>query len=226
MAFGGARDSGSGRAVGGGSGAAKSWWCSRDAPASAEETAMTELVRAGDLIGRPVVTLDGGDDIAEVKDVVYDSEARRLVGFTLNKRGWFRGSIKELLPAESVQAIGDTAVMIRDEAALTPPKDAPTDLAGAPSSRNVLGDRVITESGVDLGEVSGLVMMLGDQVDVVGYELQEESGGRKFIPIDAQTAVSGQSLVVPANIADFTRHDLSDFGAAVEQYRTAHGGGK
>ena len=79
---------------------------------------MTELVRAGDLIGRPVVTIDGGDDIAEVKDVVYDSVARRLVGFTLNKRGWFRGSIKELLAAESVAAIGDTAVMIRDLGAL------------------------------------------------------------------------------------------------------------
>lgn len=185
---------------------------------------MTELVRAGDLIGRPVVTIDGGDDIAEVKDVVYDSEARRLVGFTLNKRGWFRGSIKELLPAASVEAIGDTAVMIRDDAALTAPADAPDDLARTPTSRNVLGDRVITESGVDLGEVSGLVLMLGDRVEVVGYELNEASGGRKFIPIDAQTAVSGQSLVVPAHVAEFTRQDLSDFGAAVEQYRTTHGG--
>ena len=55
---------------------------------------MTALVRAGDLVGRPVVTINGGDDIAEVKDVVYDPEARRLVGFTLNKRGWFRGSIR------------------------------------------------------------------------------------------------------------------------------------
>src|SRR5829696_3042404 len=146
--------------------------------------AMTELVRAGDLIGRPVVTIDGGDDIAEVKDVVYDSEARRLVGFTLNKRGWFRGSIKELLGAESVEAIGDTAVMIRDSGALSAPPDAPTELARSSSSRNVLGDRVITESGVDLGEVSGLVLMLGEHVDVVGYELKEGSGGRKFIPID------------------------------------------
>ena len=187
---------------------------------------MTELVRAGDLIGRPVVTIDGGDDLAEVKDVVYDSEAHQLVGFTLNKRGWFRGSIKDLLPAASVEAIGDTAVMIRDDSALTAPKDAPADLSRAPSSRNVLGDRVITEGGVDLGTVSGLVLLLGDDVDVVGYELHEESGGRKFIPIDAQTAVSGESLMVPADVADFTRNDLSDFGAAVDQYRTAHGSAK
>jgi uncharacterized protein YrrD len=187
---------------------------------------MTELVRAGDLVGRPVVTIDRGDDIAEVKDVVFDPDARRLVGFTLNKRGWFRGSISDLLPAEVVAAIGDTAVMIRDESALTAPKQAPTELAESRSTRNVLGDRVITQSGVDLGRVSGLVLLLGNVVDVVGYELEEVSGGRKFIPIDAQTAVSGQSLVVRPEVAEFTRQDLSDFGAAVERYRAAHGGSR
>jgi uncharacterized protein YrrD len=185
---------------------------------------MTELVRATDLIGRPVVTIDGGDDVAEVKDVVYDAQARRLVGFTLNKRGWFRGRLKELLSAGSVAAIGDTAVMVQDEHALSGPEGGPAGLAEASSTRDVIGDRVITEAGVDLGEVSGLVLMVGAPVDVVGYELTEPSGGRKFIPIDAQTAVSGASLIVPARVAEFTRQDLSDFGGAVEQYRALHGG--
>jgi uncharacterized protein YrrD len=134
--------------------------------------------------------------------------------------------MKELLSAESVVAIGDTAVMVQDERALSAPGDVPAELVNAPSARNVLGDRVITESGVDLGEVSGLVLMVGAQVDVVGYELAERSGGRKFIPIDAQTAVSGDSLVVPARITEFTRQDLSDFGGAVERYRMLHGGGR
>ena len=187
---------------------------------------MTELVRATDLIGRPVVTIDGGDDVAEVKDVVYDAQARRLIGFTLNKRGWFRGRMKELLSAGSVAAIGDTAVMVQDEQALSAPDSGPPDLTDAPSTRDVLGDRVITESGLDLGEVRGLVLMVGPQVDVVGYELAERSGGRKFIPIDAQTAVSGDSLVVPARIAEFMRQDLSDFGGAIEQYRMLHGGAR
>lgn len=161
-----------------------------------------------------------------MKDVVYDTEARRLVGVTLNQRGWFRGRMKELLTAESVAAIGDTAVMVQDERALSAPDSAPPDWMSVTATRDVLGDRVITESGVDLGEVSGLVLMVGAQVDVVGYELAERSGGRKFIPIDAQMAVSGDSLVVPARIAEFMRQDLSDFGGAVERYRMLHGGGR
>ena len=187
---------------------------------------MTELVRAGDLIGRPVVTVDGGDDIAEVKDVVYDAESRRLVGFTLNKRGWFRGAIKDLLAADQVHGIGDTAVMVADEAALTAPDVAPGGLRRVSSGRNVVDDRVLTEEGVDLGVVTGLVLLVDDAVEVVGYELVDERGGRKFVPVDAQTSVSGSSLVVAPWAAEFVREDLSDFGAAVTAYRTRHGGAR
>ena len=119
---------------------------------------MTQLVRATDLIGRPVVTIDGGDDVAEVRDVVCDADARRLVGFT------------------------------------------------------------------NLGTVNGLVLMVGAQVDVVGHEFAERSGGRSLIPIDAPTSVSGDSLVVPARVAEFMRQDLSDSGGAVEQHRMLHEG--
>jgi uncharacterized protein YrrD len=182
---------------------------------------MTKLVRARDLIGRPVVTLSGGDDIAEVKDVVYDPASHELVGFTLNQRGWFRGRLRELLPADALAAIGDTAVMVADDGALTAPEDAPDDLKQPVGARDVLGDRVITEAGVDLGAVSDVVILLGDQAEAVGYELSEDAGGRKFIPIDAQTAVSGEQLLVPTELSAFIREDLSDFGAAVDAYRSS-----
>lgn len=36
----------------------------------------------------PVVTVRGGEDVAEVRDVIYSPEAGGLVGLTLNKRGF------------------------------------------------------------------------------------------------------------------------------------------
>jgi uncharacterized protein YrrD len=184
---------------------------------------VTQLVRARDLIGRPVVTINGGDDVAEVKDVVYDPATHHLVGFTLNRRGWFHGKVRELLPAGALAAIGDTAVMIENESALTVPEEAPDALVDPPPSRNVLGDRVITEGGVDLGAVSDLVVMLDADAEVVGYELAEDKGARKFIPIDQQRAVSGPQVIVPEADADLEREDLSTFGAAVDEYRSARG---
>ena len=55
------------------------------------------LMRATDVTGLPVVTIAGGDDIAEIKDVVYDAGTHSLIGFTLNKRGWFRGTLRGVL---------------------------------------------------------------------------------------------------------------------------------
>lgn len=45
-----------------------------------------KLVRARDVMGLPVVSIASGEDVAEVRDVAYDGEAHRLVGFTLNQR--------------------------------------------------------------------------------------------------------------------------------------------
>ena len=39
--------------------------------------------------GLPVVTIRGGEDVAEVRDVIYSPEAGALVGLTLNQRGFF-----------------------------------------------------------------------------------------------------------------------------------------
>lgn len=57
------------------------------------------LVRASDVMGLPVVSIASGEDVAEVRDVVYDGEAHRLVGFTVNKRGMFAGRLKAVLAA-------------------------------------------------------------------------------------------------------------------------------
>ena len=44
---------------------------------------MSLLVRARDLVKRPVVTLTG-EDVAEIKDVVYDAGTGTVNGFTLD----------------------------------------------------------------------------------------------------------------------------------------------
>jgi hypothetical protein len=61
--------------------------------------------------------------------------------------------------------------------------------------------------------------------EVVGYEIGGEAvehatgGQRAFVPVDAQQAVSGSDLVVPAAAREFIRQDLTGFGGAVDGYR-------
>jgi len=181
------------------------------------------LMTASQINGLPVVTVHGGDDVAEVRDVIYNPEAGRLVGLTLNKRGFLSGRSREVLPAEAIHAIGRDAVMILDESSLVLPEDAPDDVARPGTDRNVVGDDVLTESGVSLGAVRDLALLVGSTGEVVGYQIEKAGGGSGYIPLPAQLAVSGSALVVPDMTEEFVRDDLVGLGAAVDDFRARLG---
>lgn len=182
---------------------------------------MNNVIRASDLIGLPVVSIACGDDIAEIRDVVYDAGEHRLVGFTLNKRGLFAGRMRDTLPATLVEAIGADAVMVTDESVITQADDDGDVLAESSDAAPVIGNRVISADGNDLGEVVGVILSTGDSTEAVGYEIaSEDRDDNVFVPISAQMAVSEENLMVPAEATDFVRNDLAGFGAAVESYRS------
>jgi uncharacterized protein YrrD len=184
---------------------------------------VTLLMVASAITGLPVVTVSGGEDVAEVRDVIYDPEAGRLAGLTLNKRGFLSGRCREVLPAASVHAIGRNAVMVMDESSLVLPGDAPEEVGHPATERNVLGNDVLTEGGESLGRVRDLVLVVGTSGEVVGYEIETSGGGRGYIPLPAQLAVSGAALVVPEVTRDFVRDDLVGLGAAVDDFRARLG---
>ncbi len=182
---------------------------------------MTALMRASDVRGLPVVTITGGEDVAEIRDVVYHGERGDVLGFTLNKRGGLlRGRLREVLLAEDVGAIGRDAVMIEDEeSCLVAPRDAPAAVARPEEDRNVLGNAVVTDAGVRLGTVTDLVLRVGGHGEVVGYEVRREgSKDTWFVPRPAQLAVSGTALMVPNDIERYARQDLSGFANALDDY--------
>jgi uncharacterized protein YrrD len=188
-----------------------------------ERQAMNLLMTASQIRGLPVVTVQGGEDIAEVRDVIYSPEAGRLVGLTLNQRGFLSGRRREVLPAEAVHAIGQDAVMVVDETQLVAPESAPDDVAHPATERNVLGDDVLTEVGKSLGKVVDLVLLVGSSGEVVGYQIDKGDGGHGYIPLPAQLAVSGDALVVPDITEEFVQDDLVGLGAAVDEFRNRLG---
>ena len=174
---------------------------------------------ASQIRGLPVVTVRGGEDVAEVRDVIYSPEAGRLVGVTLNKRGFLAGRSREVLAAEAIHAIGEHAVMVLDDSSLVAAGDASDDVGRPATERNVLGNDVLTEGGASLGTVADLVLLVGSRGEVVGYQIDKAGGGRGYIPLPAQLSVSGVALVVPTITEEFVRDDLVGLGASVDEFR-------
>jgi uncharacterized protein YrrD len=182
---------------------------------------VTIYLKTSEIIGLPVVTVKGGEDEAEIRDVIYSGEGGALLGFTLNKRGFLRGRMREVLTAESVSAIGADAVMIEDDECLIGRGEAPEEVASPPKDRNVLGDAVVTETGVRLGTVSDLVLAVGGRGEIIGYQLKrDDSKEAWFIPRPQQLAVSGDALLVPDALEKYVSHDLTGFALAVDRYES------
>lgn len=180
------------------------------------------LLRASELIGRPVVSLSG-ELVAEVKDIVFEPAGGRIAGFTLRNPGLFSRSRKDSLPWDGVHGLGRDAVMVPDETVLVatkelvPPKQA--------RKADVLEDRVLTDNGRDLGRVVDVVLHSGTSLEVVGYEVEASealgtAGRRVLIPLPDTVAVSGEHLIVPAAATEFVSEDLAGFGAAVDAFRS------
>lgn len=193
---------------------------------------MTLLVRASELNQRPVVTL-GGEDVAEIKDVVYGGSGGEIIGFTLNKRGgFFRGRLAEILLWPEVHGLGRDAVMVADDSALQAKDElvaAARDSGGG--GGDVLGARVLTEEGVAVGEVIEVIIdVRPDKADVVGYEVEASENLRSqqqrvLVPLPDTLAVSGENLIVPSSVTQFIRDDIAGFGAAVDDFRSQLRGG-
>jgi uncharacterized protein YrrD len=189
---------------------------------------MSLLMRASDIAKRPVVTLQG-DDVAQVKDILYSDGGGQVGGFTLNGRGFLSSPLKTSLPWKGVLALGPDAIMIRDESALVGRDDlvsAVVETHGG-SGGDVLGSRVLTDGGTDLGKVLDVIIEVdGDRsyADVVGYEIEPaeslgHNAAKVLIPLPDTIAASGEHLIVPTSAFDFVSNDLAGFGAAMRDFR-------
>jgi uncharacterized protein YrrD len=189
---------------------------------------MSRLMRTSEVEKRPVVTM-AGEDVAQIKDIVFSAGGGSVGGFTLAGRGLFSGGKKEGLAWGSVAALGSDAVMIADEHALEPKQEVlDKSAASGGSGGNVLGSQVLTDAGTDLGKVVDVIIEVdgpGGQCDVVGYEIEasealSNKGQKVLIPLPDTLAASGTHLMVPVAAKDFVSNDLAGFGASVDAFRT------
>lgn len=189
---------------------------------------MSRLMRTSELTKRPVVTM-AGEDVAQIKDIIYSAGGGAVAGFTLAGRGMFAGPLKKGLAWPDVSGLGSDAVMIRDEDVLKSTEQVLDDSAkGGGSGGDVLGSQVLTDSGVELGKVVDVIIEAdragGEQCDVVGYEIESSEalknrGTKVLMPLPDTIAASGKHLMVPAAAKDFVGQDLAGFGASVEAFR-------
>ncbi|MGW7257590.1 PRC-barrel domain-containing protein [Streptomyces sp. NPDC054834] len=185
----------------------------------------SELMAARSLSTLPVVTLSG-DAVAQIKDTVFDAPAGRITGFTLSGRGLLSGPLKQSLPWSGVHSLGHHAVMVRDPGVLT--EAAAVVVRREAVKGRVLGAKVLTDAGTEVGTVLDVVVEGGASGRVVGFRIAASkslAGGgssrrrhKVYVPRGETLAVSGQALVVPADATLYVAEDLPSFVGQVQAF--------
>jgi uncharacterized protein YrrD len=172
------------------------------------------LMRGRDLVGRVVVDVDTGEDLAEVRDVVFDPAQGRLVGFTLSGNDVFGAR----LSIDRVTCLGTDAIMI---AGAEPSDDTDPGVgrvaAASAADENVVGDLVVTESGRELGRVRDVIVRGGSDPRVVAVEISGGDVGAALVPLSRHLGVSASALVVPDEFEDKVRSDLTGLAVQLDE---------
>ncbi|MFJ9541288.1 PRC-barrel domain-containing protein [Streptomyces sp. NPDC101225] len=179
---------------------------------------MSVYIRAGEIIKKPVVTL-AGEDIGQVKDIVFDAPTGSIRCFTLAGRGLLSGPLHRAVLWRNVHALGPQAVMVRDESALEEDDAAARSRPDDPGGANVLGVELTTRGGTRLGTVTDAVVETGRTPAVAGYEIETAEQRQILLPVAGPITVSRDRMLVPDATAEHSAGDLGSFGTAADSLR-------
>jgi len=156
-----------------------------------------------DIIGKPIVSLQGGERIATVQDLVFDHAAGQLLALLVDEGGWFRAA--RVVPFEAVRSFGDDAVVIGDAAEVVT-ADANSRVSDILHDKATLvGTTLMTTDGKNLGRLADMYFdeTLGGVIgyDVTGGLFSDLSSGRSFVPAEGGLNLGQDVAFVPIETA-------------------------
>lgn len=157
--------------------------------------------KAKELIGKQIVNQASGEQLATVRDVVFDPQAHHIVALLVESGGWFRDA--RVLRWSDVVSISDVIMARGDASIITASEDANLSEQMKQDVR-LSGIDIMSESGERIGTVGDLY--INDAGVVVGYEVKQgfinDLAGRKFLLADHVQTIGKDAII--ANSTDLT----------------------
>jgi uncharacterized protein YrrD len=158
--------------------------------------------KARDLVGLPVVELENGEHVGEVRDVLFDSDST-FHSLLIEKSGLLTTS--KVLMKDSINSIGQDAITIQNRGDIEAFKDEVGIIRSLIAGDiQLVGKDVLTQNGNLLGRVED-VYLDADLNTIVGYEISEGflvdlKEGRKVLPAHPEMMVGADTLLVPDDV--------------------------
>lgn len=156
------------------------------------------LIKANDVIGAKIYTVDTGKEVEDVDDVIYSPEENKVVALLAKSKGIF--SDAKVIFLTDAKGVGKDAVLIESESMMKNSSDIPQKISHiAEEDTYLTKTKVITEDGKDLGEVSDILFdTLTGQVKEfeVSQGLRNLASGKKKVNIQDIVTVGKDATIV------------------------------
>ncbi len=161
------------------------------------------MQKGKEVIGRKIVTLDSGERVDSVRDLIFDEQGNRVLALLVDEGGWFHAA--RVIPFTSVKSIGADAVMIASADDVVSARDDATIAAAMESKSGLAGLNLLTSDGKELGRIAD-VFFDETSGQVVGYEatgglFSDLSSGRTFVPAPESVTIGAEAAIVPPSVA-------------------------
>ncbi len=147
------------------------------------------MIKGSELVGRAVVDMDAAEKLGKIKEVIVQQDGERVAGFVVahgeNVLG--SGGTRRTIPASALNAIGPDAIVVHGAGLAGQPT---AELDGLPRMSDVIGHKMVTQSGRLLGSIDDILI---DEKDgsVIGFVVGEGMKSKlenMFSPDHAHTA--------------------------------------
>jgi uncharacterized protein YrrD len=153
---------------------------------------------AGDIIGLPVVTLDGGVTVAHVEDMIVDPSRRQVLALVVQERAFARPA--RAIPFGRIAATGPDAVLVQ-HVKVSLEIDRDPVLKGLDNAHKVQGATVMADTGRKLGTVGD--MLIDDHTgEIKSYEIVVGDGEKQSLPGDGVVNLGRDYMYVTTAAAE------------------------
>jgi len=188
------------------------------------------MLKGKEVIGRKIVTLNGGERVDSVRDLIFDEQGNRVLALLVDEGGWFHAA--KVIAFTSVKSIGEDAVMIESADDVVTARDHGQIAAAMESKSGLAGLNLLTADGKELGRIADVFF---DETtgQVVGYEatgglFSDLSSGRTFVPAPESVTIGAEAAIVPPAVAQAMEEQQAGglqgaFSSASESVKSAAG---
>jgi uncharacterized protein YrrD len=164
------------------------------------------MIKGSQLVGRAVIDMEAAERLGKIKEIIVQRDGERVAGFVIvhGETVVGTGGNRRMIPASAVHSIGPDAMTVRGSA-----MQELAELDNLPRMSDIIGHKMITQSGRLLGVIDDMLINRADGT-IVGFVVGESvrnklenifnpqrSRVHGYVRADANLHVGTELIVVP-----------------------------